>query len=239
LRYLYNTSLAYGAQGISDFVYYYPEFTGGMMNADGTTTTLYDAAKTANHEFESIAEQVQSLVHIGAYHLGDLPPGYGTSDGSSPLRLPSDSPFKITPNIADTSFRSNKPVRGVVMGLFGPKDDLADATRAVVVNLDYSNSLTTRVTGSKDISVFDTATGRWIAQGHAWADVTLEPGGTVLVGLTATVLEPSAPMACIRWRNRIAARNGAKGWRRNKWGTVPIASIYGSSGTRENGWRGN
>ena len=143
LRYLYNTSLAYGAKGISDYVYYYPSFTGGMLSSNGTTTTLYDAAKTANHEFESIAKQVQSLLHIGAYHLGDLPPGFGTTDGSSPLRLPSDSPFKVSPNIADTNFRTNRPVRGVVMGLFGPNDDLEDATRAVVVNLDYSNSRST------------------------------------------------------------------------------------------------
>jgi hypothetical protein len=212
LRYLYNTSLAYGAQGISDFVYYYPSFTGGMLSSDGTTTTLYDAATTANHKFESIAKQVQSLLHIGAYHLGDLPPGYNTTDGSSPLRLPGGSPFKVSPNITNTTYRNNKPVRGVVMGLFGPEDDVADATRAVVVNLDYSNNLTTRVTGTGNLSVFDTATGKWVAQGHAWADVSLEPGGTVLVGLTATVPEPSSLLAA--FTGAVALLLGALG---KKW----------------------
>jgi hypothetical protein len=33
-----------------------------------------------------------------------------------------------------------------------------------------------------------------IAQGHAWADVTLPQGGGVLVGLTSVVPEPSATM---------------------------------------------
>ena len=191
LRYLYHTSLAYGAQGISDFVYNYPGFTGGMALADGTPTTLYETAKTINPEFATIAEQVRSLCHVGAYHLGDLPPGFETTDGSSPMRLPTNSPFNLSPGIASTNYQTNQPVRGAVLGLFGPDDQLADATRALVVNLDYSNGLNTRVTGPGDLSVFDPATDAWIAQGHCWADVSLLPGGGVLVGLTSAVPEPS------------------------------------------------
>ncbi len=196
LRYLHNTSLAYGAMAISDFVYYYPGLTGGMALADGTTTELYDTAKTINPQFKAMAEQVQSLKHIGAYHLGDLPPGFGTTDGSSPMRLPSNSPFMIS-GITSTTYQANQPVRGAVLGLFGPDDQLANATHALVVNLDYSNALNTRVTGPGDLSVFDPTTGAWIAQGHAWADVTLEEGGAVLVGLTALVPEPSPCTMCV------------------------------------------
>jgi hypothetical protein len=191
LRYLYNTSLAYGAQGVSDFVYSLAGFSGGMAGADGVATTLYDSAKTTNRQFVAIAEQIQSLKHIGAYHVGDLPPGYGTTDGSSPLRLPGNSPFTVS-GIPTTNYRNNQPVRGAVLGLFSPDDLLADATRTLVVNLNYSTSLNTRVTGPGDLSVFDPTTGTWIAQGHAWADVSLLPGGGVLVGLTATVPEPSS-----------------------------------------------
>jgi hypothetical protein len=68
---------------------------------------------------------------------------------------------------------------------------MANATRTLVVNLDYSNGLNTRVTGPGDLSIFDPATGTWIAQGHSWADVSLLPGGGVLIGLTSTVPEPS------------------------------------------------
>ena len=81
-----------------------PGFTGGMALADGTTTTLYDTAKTINPEFVAIAQQVQSMYHIGAYHLGDLPPGFGTTDGSSPMRLPGNSPFTLSPGIPNTNY---------------------------------------------------------------------------------------------------------------------------------------
>jgi hypothetical protein len=136
----------------------------------------------------AVAQQVQSLTHIGAYHLGDLPPGYGTTDGSSPLRLPSTSPFKAS-GIVTTTYETNKPVRGAVIGLWGPDDQLGDATYAYVVNLNYSSTLSTQITGPGNLSVFDPATGVWTAQGHAWADVTLEKGGGVLVGLTRVVPE--------------------------------------------------
>ena len=195
LRFLYTTSLAYGAQGISQFVYYganvLPE-GGGMALVDGTTTTLYDTAKTLNREFVAIAKEVQSMRHIGAYHLGDLPWGSGATDGSSPLRLPGTSPFTIS-GISDTDYKQNAPVRGAVLGLWGPNDLLADATRALVVNLDYSSALDTRVTGPGDLSVFDPATGKWNLQAHAWADVRLLPGGGVLVGLTSAADRVPAP----------------------------------------------
>ena len=51
-----------------------------------------------------------------------------------------------------------------MLGLFGPDDQLADATRTLVVNLDYSNALNTRVIG---------------------------PGGGVLIGLTSVIPETS------------------------------------------------
>lgn len=196
LRYLYNTSLAYGAAGVSDFVYREPGFAGGMANADGTTTTLYNTAKTINPEFVAVGEQVQSMKHIGAYHLGDLPPGYGTTDGSSPMRLPSNSPFTLS-GIPDSEFVDWNPVKGALLGLWGLTDNLTDATRALVVNLDYVNHLTTRVTGPGNLSVFDPLTGRWIAQNHAYADLNLEPGGSFLVGLTSAVPEPTAMVLLI------------------------------------------
>jgi hypothetical protein len=192
LRYLYNTSLAYGAAGVDDFIYRYddPSFSGGM-NEDGTPTPLYYQAKAFHPEFMAIAEQVRRMIHIGAYHLGDLPPGYGTTDGSSPQRLPDNSPFTIT-GVATTTYQQNKPVKGAVMGLFGSGDRLNDAACAMVVNLNYSAVLNTRVTGPGALSVFNSATGDWIAQGHPWADVSIAPGGSVLVGLTSAVPEPAS-----------------------------------------------
>ena len=216
LRYLYNTSLAYGAQAISDFVYSGPGITGGMALADGTTTTLYDTAKTINPQFAAMAEQIQPMDHIGAYHLGDLPPGFGTTDGSSPMRLPEDAPFQLSPDMADTNYITNQPVRGAVLGFYGPDDQLADATHVLVVNLDYSNSLNTRVIGpGGDLSFFDHMTGKWFALGHSWANVSLLPGGSALVGLTSVVPEPSTlvllvtgpiGLLCYAWRKRSVSK---------------------------------
>jgi hypothetical protein len=77
------------------------------------------------------------------------------------------------------------------MGLFGSDDLLADATWAFVVNENYSSSLFTTITGPGNLSIFDPATDMWIAQGRSWVNVTLLPGGGILVGLTSAVPEPS------------------------------------------------
>jgi hypothetical protein len=191
LRYLYYTSLAYGAQGVSDYVYYAAGHTGGMALANGTTTSLYTAASTINPQFVAIRKQIQSLYQIGAYHLGDLPWGFATSDGSSPMRLPGNSPFQLSPAISNTNYVVNQPVKGVLLGLWGADAQMADATRTLVVNLNYSSSLTTTVNGPANLSVFDPATGTWTPTGHHWATLTLLPGGGSLVGLTSVVPEPS------------------------------------------------
>jgi hypothetical protein len=198
LRFLSNTTLAYGGQAISYFnymTYGRAGSGGGIQNPDGSPTSVATALQSINPQFVAIAQQLQTMNHIGAYHLGDLPPGYDTTDGSSPMRLPGNSPFYLSPGIADKNYRMDEPVRGAVLGLFGPDDgQLTDATCSLVVNLDYSNALDTRVFGPGSLSVFDPATGRWIAQGQAWADVHLLPGDSVLVGLTSVVPEPS-PLA--------------------------------------------
>ena len=93
------------------------------------------------------------------------------------MRLPSSSPFQLSPTIPNTTYVTDQPVRGAVMGLFGPDAQLADATITLVVNLDYSNSLSTTVTGPGNLSVFDPTTGLWTPTGHPWATLDLLPGG--------------------------------------------------------------
>ncbi len=217
LRYLTYTTLAYGGQGVSHFVYSAPGFTlgGGMIHADGTPTPLYSAAKSINPQFESIARQVQSLHWIGAYHLGDLPWGFGTSDGSSPMRLPANSPFSISPSVANSDYVTNAPVRGMLMGFFGAADQLLNATCALVVNLNYEEGIRKLVTGPGNLSVFNPATGLWSATGQTSALVTLEPGGGALVALTSAI--PVSPPPT--WN----VNSGGNWLMRGNWstGTVP------------------
>ena len=198
LRYLHYTSLAYGAQGISHYVYTGYSDRGGMALSDGTTTPLYTTAKSINPQFEAIAEWVQPLESIGAYHLGDLPWGFDTTDGSSPMRLPGDSPFRLSPNVPNTDYINGQPVKGMLLGLFGPDVQLANATYALVVNLDYTNSKITTVIGPENLSVFNATTGVWSPTGSNQATLDLLPGGGTLVGLTSVVPEPStmALLAC-------------------------------------------
>ncbi len=187
VRYQVYTTLAYGAQTISYYVYSFTNHQGGMALGDGTPTPLYTAAQSLNKEFETIADQVQPLNSIGAYHLGDLPTGWGTSDGSSPMRLPAGSPFTLTPSVPNTTYVTNTPVKGIVLGMFGRGSQLADATYTLVVNLNYSSGTITTVNGPGNLSTFDALTGVWSATGHPWASLNLLPGGGVLVGLTSAI----------------------------------------------------
>jgi len=75
MRYLVYTTLAYGAQGISYYVYRYPGHEGGIATADGAPTSIYHVLKQANREFAAIATEYQSLRSLGAYHVGMQPAG--------------------------------------------------------------------------------------------------------------------------------------------------------------------
>ena len=186
LRFLNYTTLAYGGQGISYWAYN-PQNpnTGGLApDSSGVPTSVYTALSSIHPRFVAIAEQVQPFNLVGAYHLGDLPWGFGTSDGSSPLRpLPDDSPFTITPSVPNTNYVTNAPVKGMLVSLFGSGDQPADTQLALVVNLDYTQSLTKTVTGPRDLLLFNAGSGTWVATGSPQALLNLSPGGGRLLRL--------------------------------------------------------
>lgn len=186
LRYQSNTSLAYGAEAISYFTYMpWDNIVDGegIAQSDGTTTSIYTALQSINPEFIAVAKQLQPLTHIGTGHLGDLPPSSGTAPGASPVRLSASSPFQLS-GLPDTTYVTGDPVKGAVVGLFGSLDQLANATHTLVVNEDYSNSLSTTITGTGNISVYDLVNRGWVDQGQATAALNLAPGGSALVKLT-------------------------------------------------------
>ena len=122
LRFLNYTTLAYGGQGISYFNYWrFEGATGGIQPyPDGSDTEVYTALKSLNPQFMAIAGQLQPLASLGAYHLGDRPPGT--------VRLPGNSPFTVTPPLPDTVYVTNEPVEGMLIGLFGPRESAATTT---------------------------------------------------------------------------------------------------------------
>lgn len=170
-RYLAFTTLAYGGQGICQFVYNAwdgAEHWGGIENPDRTLTPLGQAARIFQQEFVAVGEVLQPLTSLGAYHLGVVPAGA--------TGLPTDAVFTVDPPVAAGA------VNGVLLGTFGAENP----THVLVVNLDYTNDLSTTVIGPGPMQLFDALNRRWQdASDQSRAEIRLEPGAGKLLRLTA------------------------------------------------------
>ncbi|MCR4414954.1 MAG: hypothetical protein NUV77_21255 [Thermoguttaceae bacterium] len=172
VRYLVYTTLAYGAQGISYYVYCASGHTGGIALPDGTPTPLYHALASLNREFVAIAKELQPLRSLGVYHAGMSPPG------SEPLAA--DAPFRLDPPLATLAYRPPERVRGILLGTFGEGQR---PSHVVVVNLDYKAEATAPLVGPGRLEVFDAASGKWSAVDGAKVELRLAPGAGKLVRL--------------------------------------------------------
>jgi hypothetical protein len=171
MRFLVYTTLAYGGQGISYYVYCWPEHIGGIANPDGTPTVIYHALKTLNREFVAIASQLQPLRSLGVSHLGMMPMG------GEPLSA--SSAFTVDPPVAPLSYKPPEKMKGMVLGTFGTP---GRPTHALVVNLDYTQKTATTVVGPGPLEVFDPRTGQWEPSRHGErAPILLLPGGGKLL----------------------------------------------------------
>ena len=190
MRYLVYTTLAYGAQGISYYIYCCPGHTGGIALPDGTPTPAYHTLKSLNREFVAIATELQPLGSLGIYHAGMTPPGT--------IPLPKDASFRLDPPVApmpceyltsgkipsSNNGRIMKPVKGMLLGLFGPAgkaDASVNPTHVLVVNLDYKAENVTTVIGPGNLEVFDATTHTWSPVAANQAKLQLPPGGGKLV----------------------------------------------------------
>lgn len=161
LRYLVYTTVAYGAQGISYYVYACPNHYGSLVSLDGKPGPLYYALKSYNPEFVAIAGELQARRSLAVYHTAMQEPGC--------VRLPDDPPFRLD---------AGKSPRGLLLGLFGRKKN---PTHAVIVNLDYTKQVTARITAPEKIKIFDPATIKWTASKTAPVNLNLPPGGGILI----------------------------------------------------------
>lgn len=176
MRYLVYTTLAYGAQGISYYVYCHPGHTGGIALPDGTPTPLYHALKVLNRQFVAIARELQPLGSLAVYHMGMLPPG------AEPL--PSASPFRIDPPVAPLDYKPPERVQGLLLGIFGPANPqprVDRATHALLVNLDYRAPAQPTLVGPGRLDVFDADSGTWSRGTSPRVTRQLLPGEGVLV----------------------------------------------------------
>ena len=176
MRYLVYTTAAYGAQGISYYVYSAAGHTGMIAHADGTPTQLYTALKSLNREFVAIARELQPYKSFGVYHCGMLPPG------AEPL--PVNAIFRLEPALPLIEFHPPKPAKGVLMGFFGPapREDnrAASPTHVLVVNLDYDAEVSVGLLGPRALELFDPVTGKWTKSRKKMQPLHLPPGGGTL-----------------------------------------------------------
>jgi len=164
LRYLVYSTLAYGAQGISYYVYACANHHGSLVSLDGTPGPLYQALTVYNPEFVAIAKELQPLRSLGVYHTSMREPG-------------------CEPPLADASFHvdSSPPPaspRGFLLGFFGAAER---PTHVVVVNLDYTAEVSASLAGPGELELFDAASARWSSAKKAAVELILPPGGGKLV----------------------------------------------------------
>ena len=164
LRYLVYSTLAYGAQGISYYVYACVNHHGSLVSLDGTPGPLYHAIKSYNREFAAIAMELQPLRSLGVYHTSML------ERGCEPL--PADASFRLVP------LESPAGTRGFLLGCFGVKEK---PTHMVVVNLEYNAEVNASLVGPGELELFDAATAQWFSAKKIAIELILPPGGGKLV----------------------------------------------------------
>ena len=186
-RWLAYTSLAYGSQGLSCYVYGYKGHRGSMRDpVTGKTGELYEAAKSINREFYAIAKELRPLTSLHAYHTGEIPYGVETLDDSCV--------FQIEPRLKNVSqgltepleakvdgnniFNLRPPITGWVLGVFGKN---GKASHVLLVNLDYKNNAQTTLVGPKPLERFNPLEGTWKAIGGDKAKLDVPPGSGVLL----------------------------------------------------------
>ncbi len=173
MRFLVFTTLAYGGQGISYYVYCCAGHTGGIANPDGSPTVLYEPLKCLNHDFVAIARELQPLKSFGVYHAGMLPPGSEA--------IPVKAPFQFDPPLPVMDYHPPEPVRGAVLGLFGRAGNRAQPNYALVVNLDYKAATLLGIHGPGRLEVFDPSIGQWTPGKKRRVELRLRPGEGRLV----------------------------------------------------------
>ena len=166
LRYLVHTTAAYGAQGISYYVYCHPGHSGGIALPDGTPTPLFQELKSANREFVALAKELQSFRLLGAYHTSMKEPGCTPP--------PVEAAFRIE------AAKSSPHPRGFLLTCFGVS---AQPTRACVVNLDYTTNATATLIGPKNLETFDPTKGTWSPANGRLVELRLRPGEGKLLRL--------------------------------------------------------
>ncbi len=166
VRYLAYTTAAYGAQGLSYYIYTCANHVGGLAKADGTPTPLYQAAKSFNREFVNIARELQPLRSLAVWHTTMRERGCEAP--------PVDLPFKLG------SVEQTDKTRGYLLGCLGANEPM---THILIVNLDYRAQAKATPMGAGRMQSFNARTGEWSDFDPGMTSLEFPPGGGVLLRL--------------------------------------------------------
>jgi len=172
-RFLAFTTLAYGGRGISYFLYWGPQWQGGLYQ-DSKPSPLARAAAALNAELVRFGPVLLALESTGVYHTAPLPYGTNALPATAPVRFLGQGEF--------------------VLSLFGSG---GETTAFMVVNRNYRKGATAtlKVTlPGKRIQELDRKTGQWsdgerLSDGHT-ITVWLSPGDG---GLFRVVISEDSP----------------------------------------------
>ena len=188
-RYLAYTSLAYGSQGLANYVYGHKGHWGSVHDPEtGKTTPLYDACKSINREFVAIAKELQPLTSLAVWHAGEIPFGTDPWPENSAFAL-QPQPENISQGLTDAKvhyaqdrnfFNVRPPVKGFLMGVFGPKDK---ASHLLLVNLDYCRNADITLKSPLPLDRFDQFSGNWSDAGGCSVRLDIPPGSGILMRL--------------------------------------------------------
>src|SRR5262249_27667512 len=167
VRYLVYTTAAYGAEGISYYIYTCPNHLGGIADADGTPASLYYAVRDYNREFTALLRELEPLHSLGVWHTALQEPGCAPLATHAPFRIESVS---------------RGSGRGFLLGYFGAADK---PTHVLVVNLDYQSPADVRLIGPGPLQKFSIAKAKWSHSVGSTVGLRLPPGGGHLVRLRA------------------------------------------------------
>jgi hypothetical protein len=158
-RFLVFTTMAYGARGISYFLYWGPESYGGLYR-DGKPAPMVKEVAVLNAEIAQFGPALMELDSTAVYHTAPLP--YGTQE------VPADAPVRFT---GGGEF---------VLGLFGKN---GKTTAFMVVNRSYQQAaeavVKIAIPGSK-LRELDRTTGKWsdgqVLETNREVQILLGPG---------------------------------------------------------------
>ena len=170
LRYLVYTSIAYGADAISYYVYSFPGHTGTIMGLDGKPGPNFETVKALNGIFVAMTRELRDYRFSAAYFQGAQTLGTTPYCEAAVLRLePATADYDLPQgkHMADTTLVS--------------RFEAADGRQAfVVVNLDYRKVRRQDVTAPYGLERYDPIGKRWVPVGSRFA-LELDKGEGVLL----------------------------------------------------------